>query len=333
VNTLTRGADGSLYGDNTDYYGFYYLLKKTGVNPAGGKIIILGSGGSSLAAQAVLRDMNAGEIAVISRSGADNYDNIGKHSDAVMIVNTTPVGMYPNNGETPLKDLSIFKKCGAVIDLIYNPARTELLMQAEDRDILCADGLIMLAAQAKSSAEQFARSAVPDGKIEAVCSKIAGLTRNIILIGMPGCGKSSVGAALAQKMNREFADSDEYIIKAAGKSIPAVFAEDGEEAFRRLESAALRNLCKRSGLIIATGGGVVTRAENRHIIRQNGTVFFLDRALGELQISGRPLSEKQGVAALAAVRLPLYSRWSDYTVAVCGVEQTAEAITGLWHGK
>ena len=173
VNTITRFADGSLYGDNTDYFGFAYLLKKAGLNCFEGKTIVLGSGGSSLTVQAVLKDMNAPEVIIISRNGTDNYENIWKHSDAQIIINTTPVGMYPNSGCSPIKDFGIFKRCRAVVDLIYNPARTELLMQAEERGILCANGLAMLVAQAKKSAEYFTNSPIDDEKIEAIISNAA----------------------------------------------------------------------------------------------------------------------------------------------------------------
>jgi len=151
-------------------------------------------------------------------------------------------------------------------------------------------------------------------------------SKNIILIGMPGCGKTSIGKALAKKMNREFADSDELIIQTAGKSIPAIFAEDGEEVFRKLETEALQTLCNRTGLVIATGGGIVTKPENQNIIKQNGIVIFLDRDLMQLPVSGRPLSQKEGINALAAIRLPLYSQWGDFTVTVCGAEETAAFI-------
>jgi len=334
VNTLVRLADGSLSGDNTDYFGFSYLLKKTGVDPEGGKILVLGSGGSSLAVQAVLRDMNAscnevsraGTIVVVSRNGTDNYENIYKHRDAILIINTTPVGMYPNNGISPLKNMDIFQKCRAVIDLIYNPSHTELMLQAQERGILSVNGFTMLAAQAKRSAELFICASIPDQKIDAITLKISRLTQNIVLIGMPGSGKTSIGEALAQKMNREFADTDEWITKTAGKSIPAIFAQEGEEAFRKLEYDALQTLCKRSSLVIATGGGIVTKPRNRNIIRQNGIVVFLDRDLTQLPVSGRPLSQKEGIDALAAVRLPLYSQWSDYKIPVSDIEKTAECI-------
>ena len=326
VNTLTRLDDGSLYGDNTDFYGFEYLLKKAKVNPADGKTLVLGSGGSSLTVQAVLRHAGAKEVVVISRTGTDNYINLEKHRDAIMIINTTPVGMFPNNGVSPLADLDIFRKCHAVIDLVYNPARTELLLQAEARGIFNVNGLVMLVAQAKKSAEQFTRTCIPDEKIESIALKIAGQTRNIVLIGMPGCGKTSIGMALAKMMSREFKDTDDLIVETAGKGIPEIIAQDGEDVFRNLETMALRTLCKRSGLVIATGGGIVVQPENRNIIRQNGIIVYLDRDVSQLPVSGRPLSENKGVHALAATRLPLYKAWSDLTFPVCGVEQTAAEI-------
>ena len=326
VNVLTRLPDGSLYGDNSDYFGFDYLLNKAGADPAAGKTIVLGSGGSSLTVQAVLRGRSAGEVVVVSRIGSDNYKNIGKHSDAALIVNTTPVGMYPGNGVSPLNDLGIFHRCSTVIDIVYNPARTELMLQAEERGIMCVGGLVMLSAQAKRAAELFTGRSIPDEKIEAITSKIARMTRNIVLIGMPGCGKTSIGIELAKLMDRDFFDSDDYVTKRTGKTIPAIFDEDGEDSFRNMETEALRELCKRSGLIIATGGGVVKRPENLRIIRQNGTIVFLDRDIDELSTSGRPLSQKNGIAALAAERLAIYKQWGEHVVEVKGLDRTAAEI-------
>jgi len=234
--------------------------------------------------------------------------------------------MYPDNGVSPVKDLGIFQNCKAVIDMIYNPLRTKLLMQAEERSIKGTGGLLMLVAQAKKAAEMFTQSSIPDAIIEEITNKIANMTGNIILIGMPGCGKSSIGKALAENMKREFADTDELIAEEAGKSVPAIIEEDGENAFRKLESEALNSVCKQSGLVIATGGGIVKQAGNRDLIRQNGTVIFLDRDLNELPTAGRPLSESEGIASLAKTRLPLYKEWSDLTVAVHGVGVTAANI-------
>ena len=344
VNTVTRLPDDTLCGDNTDYFGFAYLLQRSGINPTAGKTIILGSGGSSHTVQAVLKDMQAKEIIVISRYGAanamyDNYENIEKHRNAALIINTTPVGMHPDNGFSPISNFDIFHNCQAVIDLIYNPARTELLLEAEERGIVNVNGLAMLVAQAKRSSEIFTSVSrddngrtgdafIKDENIETIITNIIGITRNIVLIGMPGCGKTSVGKALAHMTGRKFADTDEMVIEAAGKPIPAIFAEDGEDTFRRLENNALKTACKESGLIIATGGGIVKRPENRRIIRQNGIIVFLDRDIAELPVSGRPLSEQEGLEALAAARLPLYNQWSECTIPVCGVEKTA---TDIYH--
>ena len=329
VNTLTRLPDGSLIGDNTDYYGFDHLLRKSGIDPAAGKTLILGSGGASVTVAAVLRSRSAREIVTVSRNGPDNYDNIGKHSDAVLIVNTTPVGMYPACGVSPLPDLGIFQSCRAVIDLIYNPPRTELILQAEERGIPGYDGLAMLSAQAKRAAELFTGRPIPDEMIDIVSSKIAFLTRNIVLIGMPGCGKTTVGEALGKLLGRECADTDARITEAAGKPIPAIFEKNGEDYFRDLETAALRELCKRSGLIIATGGGIVKRPENLRLMRQNAVIVFIDRDINTLQTSGRPLSQRDGVEALAGARLPLYRQWSDHTVKAHDIGQTVNEICSL----
>ena len=330
VNTITRTPDGTFHGDNTDFYGFTYLLKRAGADLSCGKTIVLGSGGSSLTVQAVLRDM--GEVVVVSRNGINNYENINKHYDARAIVNTTPVGMYPNNGFLPINDLKMFKHCHTVVDLIYNPMRTELLLQAEELGMVTENGLAMLVAQAKKSAEYFTNAPIDDSKIEEIISKINIKTRNIVLIGMPGCGKTSIGKALAKKTEREFVDSDDWIVETNGKSIPDIFAEDGEEAFRKMETDALKKLCKRSGLIIGTGGGVVTRPENKNIIRQNGVVVYLDRNIAELPISDRPLSMRDGVKALAALRLPLYEQWCEFKLSVRDVGQAADELKHILFG-
>jgi len=333
VNTLTRRPDGLLYGDNTDFFGFSYLLEKSGVDITSGKTIILGSGGSSLTAQAVLKKMGAREIVIVSRSGTNNYENINNHSDAEIIINATPVGTYPNNGISPIADPGIFKKCRAVIDLIYNPAKTELLLQAEERKITAVNGLAMLAAQAKKSAEIFTGESIADEVTEEIIKKITLFTQNIVLIGMPGCGKTSIGSALAKRINRKFADTDMAVVEAAGKTVGDIFAQDGECAFRNLETKALEQICKQSGMVVATGGGVVTRPENLRLIRQNGIIVYLDRDISRLPVSDRPLSMQKGIDALAEARLPLYRQWAEHTAEVCGVLQTAENIYEMIFGS
>ena len=338
VNTIIRGKDGALSGHNTDFFGVSYLMSKARMNPADGKTLVLGSGGSSVTVQAVLKSQNSREVVVISRTGENNYENLEKHSDAKWIINTTPVGMYPNNGASPIPDLKLFNKCQGVIDLIYNPARTELLAQARDAGIPAFNGLAMLVAQAKKAAEYFTDTDIADEEIERIDSLIARQSLNIVLIGMPGCGKTSVGTALAKKMGREFIDTDKLIIQAAGRPIPEIFADNsggtsGEEKFRTLETSVLRDICKQSGKVIATGGGVVTREENRHIIRQNGIVVFRERDISLLPIKGRPVSQRDGIEALAASRLPLYRSWSDFTAHGNNVDQTAADIQKMFESS
>ena len=326
VNTIIKRPDGLLYGDNTDYFGFLYMLHKSGAQVTGKKALILGSGGASVTVHAVLQDEGAGEIITISRQGADNYENIEKHADAHIIVNTTPVGMYPDNGDTPV-NLAAFNSCEAVLDVIYNPAKTELMLQAEDRGIPYAGGLYMLVAQAKRAAELFAGGSICDDVIETIAGVIERQTKNIVLIGMPGCGKSSVGRRLARLTGREFFDTDDLIVLKAGKSIESIFKNDGEDVFRAIESEVLEEVAKKSGCVIATGGGIVKREVNRRFLRQNSVTVFIDRTVEDLPSDGRPLSLAHGVKALYDERMPLYTQWSDYKVSSGnGVYETVIAV-------
>ncbi|MBR4869334.1 MAG: shikimate kinase, partial [Oscillospiraceae bacterium] len=285
VNTVVRRADGTLYGDNTDAYGFSCMVKSAGISVDGAKALVLGSGGASATVCAVLKEMGARDVRVISRSGEDNYDNLSRHADAEIIVNTTPVGMYPHNGASPV-DLADFPACRGVLDVVYNPRRTALCLQAEARGILWESGLTMLVAQAKRASELFTGEKIDDACIESIAKELHLQMENIILVGMPGSGKSSVAAVLGEKLSRKVVDSDAKIVRRAGKSIPEIFAESGEEVFRQLESEVLRDLGKESGLIIATGGGVVTREENYAPLHQNGTLFHLHRDLEALPTDG-----------------------------------------------
>ena len=329
ANTLVMGADGKLRGYNTDLAGFLSMADRAGVALTGKKVVILGSGGTSLTAQAAARRRKAREIVVVSRTGEVDYDRLYReHTDAEVIVNTTPVGMYPGNGESPV-DLSKFDRCEGVLDVIYNPFHTALLQQAEEREIPCENGLWMLVAQAKYAAEYFAGEAIPDEQIAAVYGKMRAEMSNLALIGMPGCGKSTVGRALAKKMGREFVDMDEIIVRLAGKSIPEIFEQDGEDAFRAIETKAARECGKEKGLVIATGGGAVTREETMRALQQNGEIVFLERPLEQLPTSGRPLSQG-GMDALKTMyekRLPLYRRYASCTADNSGsMEKTVEAV-------
>ena len=324
VNTLVY-REGKLYGDNTDYYGFECMVKKLGVSVAGKKAIILGNGGAAPTMRAVLLDMGAGEIVTISRSGEDNYENIAKHYDAEIIVNTTPVGMYPKVGEKVIT-LADFKKCEAVYDIIYNPLKTALLLEAEELGIPYMNGLLMLVAQAKLASEIFRNVKIDDSKIEDINAIIEADVRNIMLIGMPGCGKSTIGKKLAEATGKIFVDVDAVIVERAGKSIPEIFAEEGETAFRQLETEVFADLSKEKNQVIATGGGVVTRACNKQLLRQNSIVVFIERAIEDLTISGRPVSQAKPATQIYAERIEFYRAYSDVSVENVDVDETVKNI-------
>ena len=312
VNTIIRQPDGSLLGHNTDYFGFTSMVQRSGLNPKGKKSLVLGSGGASVTAVAVLKEMGANVI-VISRSGENNYENLHLHADAAIICNCTPVGMYPNNGVSPI-DLDRFPQLEGVLDMIYNPARTKLLMDAADRGLINCNGLWMLVAQAKEAAEWFLNQTLPDSLIADVYNKMRLQMENMILIGMPGCGKSTVGKLLAEKLGKAFVDADTNLVEAFGKSIPDIFAEEGEAGFREKETQILNELGKKSGLIIATGGGCVTQNRNYPLLHQNGTIFWLQRDIDSLPTDGRPLSQTGKLAEMYRIRKPMYDRICDHIV-------------------
>ena len=325
VNTILRRADGTLLGHNTDYDGFAWMLRAAGAQIAGKKTLILGTGGVSLTVKTVLEDLGAGEIVFISRSGPDNYDNLDRHADARIIVNATPVGMYPNTGASPV-DLSHFPKLEGAFDLIYNPARTRFLLQAEERGLCRANGLGMLVAQAKAAAELFLGVRLPDGRVEEIAGEMERDTQNLLLIGMPGCGKSTVGRALAGRLGRQLVDLDELIERETLRSIPDLFAREGEVYFRRLEHDALCRVARESGLVIAAGGGVVTRRDNWIPMRQNSKVIFLRRDVSLLPVEGRPVSQANDLQELYRRRLPLYEAVCDMEVENHRVEDAVEEI-------
>jgi shikimate dehydrogenase len=309
VNTIVK-RNGHLSGYNSDYYGFSSMVYKSGIAVAEKKVLVLGSGGASVTVQAVLRDMGA-NVVVISRSGANHYGNLHLHTDASVIVNTSPVGMYPNNGASPV-DLTLFPRLEGVLDLIYNPARTQLLLDAERLGIPCMNGLWMLVAQAKKSAEWFMDRELPDSLIADIHHRLRDKMENVALIGMAGCGKSRIGAMLAEATGKTFVDADDEIVKLAEKTIPEIFTEDGEEIFRQLETQVLEDLGKQSGLIIATGGGCVTKQRNYRILHQNSSIFWLERDLSLLPTDGRPLSQAGKLRDMYEIRKPLYETFADY---------------------
>ena len=330
VNTIVR-RDGTLTGYNTDAFGFTWLLQKSGVRVTGKKALVFGSGGASVTVQYVLKTLGADPVVVISRTGENNYTNLDRHRDAKILVNATPVGMFPGNGESPV-DLSVFDALDGVLDVVYNPARTALMLQAEALSIPHASGLSMLVAQAKRACEYFTGKPVPDAEIRRIEKILSHQMENIILIGMPGCGKSAVGLALAETLGRPFIDADAQIVSCAGCSIPEIFASGGEPAFRKIESEVLSGLGKQSGLVLATGGGCITRPENYPSLHQNGRIVWLTRPLELLPTDGRPMSQANSLQTLWEKRKALYERFSDVkidndrTIAEC-VHDIQEALS------
>ena len=309
VNTVVN-QNGRLTGYNTDIDGFLYMARRAGVDMTGKKVVILGSGGTSRTARAAAGELGAREIVTVSRHGEDNYQNLSRHADAQVLVNTTPVGMYPNWGQSPVS-LESFPALEGVLDVVYNPLRTALLLQAEERGLPCSCGLPMLVAQAKRAAELFTGQNIDDSRAEAVLHGLREQLTSIVLIGMPGCGKTTVGRSLAGKLGRTFVDLDEEIVRRAGTSIPEIFAREGEAGFRERESALVREFGERTGLVVSTGGGVVTRRENYIPLKQNGLLLHLRRDPAALPTDGRPLSQATAPEELWRRRAPLYAAFAD----------------------
>ncbi len=316
VNTVIRRPDGSLFGDNTDYFGFSYMAEKIGCDFRNKKVLILGNGGASLTVRHVAADNGAREIVVVSRQGEDNYENISRHHDADIIINTTPVGMFPNNGER-LINLSDFTKCKKALDLIYNPARTVFLLDAEKLGIDCINGLYMLVAQALRAAEIFTGKKIPLTEIDRIYDIIMNRQKNIVLVGMPGCGKSTCASLLEKKTGRKAIDTDKIVVDSSGETIPDIFAKYGETEFRNRETQAVKFAGKGAGKIISTGGGAILREENRIALKENSTVIFLKSDINSLATDGRPLSkDTETLKKMLSIRLPLYLETADFTVEV-----------------
>ncbi len=312
VNTvLNRG--GKLFGENTDYYGFCYQIKESRADIQGKDAVILGTGGAAKTVMCVLNDMGARSVRQVS-SAEIKSGNTEKYHDAQILVNATPVGMYPDTGVAAV-DVNNFPRCEAVLDLIYNPLKTKLILDAQKNGLKAANGLGMLVAQAKKACELFTDSSIKDSEILRIRTLIENQTKNIVLIGMPGCGKSTVGKYLAEKLGREFFDCDDEITKK-GETPSDIIKKYGEEKFRKTESETLSELCKKSGVVIATGGGAVTRECNYDIIRQNATVVFIERDIKRLATNGRPLSQggEKALLKMYEERYPLYRRFCDFSV-------------------
>ena len=315
VNTVVN-RDGKLYGYNTDFFGMTSLINHAGVEIKGKKVVILGTGGTSKTSLAVSRALGAREIVRASRTereDAVSYEELyQKHLDAEVIINTTPVGMFPSIFDAPI-DISKFEKLSGVIDAVYNPLRTELILSAKERDIPAEGGLYMLVAQAVRASEIFIDTKYSPDALESVFRDITSQKENIVLIGMPASGKSTVGELLSNSLNRKLVDTDALIVEKAKKTIPEIFTEHGEAYFRDLESEVIREVAAMTGVIIATGGGAVLRKENVRELKKNGRLYFIDRPLDALiPTEDRPLSQtREAIEKRYSERYGIYCRSAD----------------------
>lgn len=337
VNTIVN-RDGKLKGYNTDFTGFLYMVKKHNVHMEGKKVLIIGNGGASAAIQAVVQHESAGSMVIVDvvpGNGAISYDEMfSSHLDAEIIINTSPIGMYPRIGNAPI-DISMFHKCEAVLDVIYNPILTRLCFEAQEMDIKRVNGLEMLIAQAKQSVEFFLDKSIDDQIIDDIYQDMLRERCNIVLIGMPSAGKTTIGKMLENRMQKEFIDLDDIIIEKARKSIPEIFEESGEAGFRAIETEAAIEVSKLNNKIIATGGGTIKHKVNMDYLRQNGITIFIDRDVDKLISSdpNRPLSKSSdALAKMHAERLPLYQKYAAY-VAVnnSDIESTVTEIVEAYH--
>ncbi|MBQ9806575.1 MAG: shikimate dehydrogenase [Clostridia bacterium] len=323
VNTVVN-RDGKLYGYNTDFYGMKSMIERMGLSLGGKKVAVLGTGGTSRTACVVAKSLGAKTILVVSRTPKGNsisYEELKtKHSDTAVIINTTPCGMYPRPDGTAV-DIAAFSNLEGVIDAVYNPLRPQIVLDAKKRGIPATGGLFMLVAQAVRASEIFLNTSYPEGTAERIYQKIRSQKENIVLVGMPACGKSTVGKLLAQCLGREVCDLDEEIVKAAGKSIPEIFDESGEQGFRDLETKVLKEqVAQRNSLVIATGGGAILRDENVNALRRNGRLYFIDRPLEQLL----PTEDRPLASSTEAIRKRFEERYHRY----CDVSDVRIPVEG-----
>lgn len=318
VNAVVN-RNGKLFGDNTDFAGMRALVLHAGADMKNKKVLVLGTGGTSKTACAVAKDLGAREVLRVSRTKKEDavtYEEAAeKHSDAQIIINTTPVGMFPKTNASPI-DLSAFPKLEAVLDAIFNPLRTELVLTAQERGIIASGGLYMLVAQAVYASALFLNKKADEKKTDEVYKEILNEKRNIFLIGMPSSGKSSVGKKLAEMAGKEFEDTDAMLVKRFGEPIADYIRKNGEKTFRDAESEVIAEAAKERGKVIATGGGAILRKENVREMKRNGVTVFLDRDLSLLTAtSDRPLSStKEALERLYNERFPIYEKAADVTV-------------------
>lgn len=333
VNTVVN-KNGKLYGYNTDFYGMRMLISHAGIDLQNKKVAVLGTGGTSKTARAVASSLSAREIITVSRTkSADTvtYEELYKnHQDLDVIINTTPLGMFPNNFTKPI-DIADFPKLSGVIDAVYNPLKTALILDARKRGIKAEGGLYMLVAQAVLASEIFLDKKYDKEKLDEVFEKIKRQKENIILVGMPSSGKSTVGKEIAKRLGRAFYDTDELIVQKSAMTIPDMITSLGEEKFRALESDVVNEISKTTGVVIATGGGVALKGENVTALSQNGRIYFLDRPLALLlPTEDRPLtSTKEALAKKYNERYGIYEQSADVKIDASGdVEAVTNAVMG-----
>lgn len=333
VNTIVH-KDGKLYGYNTDYSGMIALIKKNKIQIENKKVLILGTGGTSKTAYQVVKDLGAREIIKLSRKDSDQACSYEKakdlHKDGEVIINTTPLGMYPKHmGQTPI-NLDDYPQVSGLVDAVYNPLRTQLVIDAEKKNIPACNGLYMLVFQAHYASELFLDQKIDEEKSEKIYRDLKKKKENIVLTGMPTSGKTTVGKALAESLGRPFYDTDDLIVKKAGRPIPQIFEEEGEEGFREIESSVIQDLVNENGSVIATGGGSILREKNVDMVKANGLVYFLDRPLDQLVASqSRPLSSTQeDLEKKYEERFDLYRKTADCIVdASQSIEETSQKIS------
>lgn len=311
VNTVVN-REGKLYGFNTDYYGMKALIKWVGIEISGRTVLVLGTGGTSVTAQAVAADLGARRVLTVSRREAEGVITYAQaedeYSDAEVIINTTPVGMYPENYATPI-DVSKFERLEGVIDAVFNPLRTQLVLNAKKMGVKAVGGLYMLVAQAVYASEIFRNVKIPRTEIDRIYNELMHMKENIALTGMPACGKSTIGRLAAELLGREFVDIDAEIIKREGMEITEIFRLKGDKGFRNIETEVLKDVCRRSGIVIATGGGAILRDENVDALKQNCKVFFIDRDLEWLT----PTSDRPTASSFEAIRKRYEERYQRYS--------------------